>query len=101
LDKILTIKSDNDIINGKTKRITNRRIAEQRLKFAKHFTFKIDDKEYSAAGVLVILRLLIHVYYLLNIRVMVLAWYSDMILTTTKHLYLHVLLKNLILMLGY
>ncbi len=51
LDKILTIKSLDDInlvlINGKTKRISNLRLAEQRLKCSKQLSLKIEDQTYN------------------------------------------------------
>lgn len=54
LDKILTIKSNEDInaiiAKGREKRINNRRISGQRLKCVKQLTFKAGDETYSALG---------------------------------------------------
>lgn len=51
LDKILTIKSNDDIspviVKGREKRINNRRVAEQRLKTSKQLTFKAGDEIYT------------------------------------------------------
>ena len=52
LEKLLTIKTEDDMeatmAKGKEKRVSNLRIAEQRLKAGKLITFKVLEQEYTA-----------------------------------------------------